>query len=60
MGYRNGRYFKDYRARELKELLSSYPELKLLDIWKSNEDLGEASLNELIHVLVKKTENQEE
>ncbi|MGN6713068.1 Methyltransferase domain-containing protein [Anaerocolumna jejuensis DSM 15929] len=59
-GYRNGRYFKDFKTKAMKELLSGYEELELLDIWKSTDDLGEASLDEWLHVLVKKGEEKQE
>lgn len=59
-GHRNGRYFKDYKTKVMKDLLNGYPELELLEIWKSTDDLGEANLDEWLHVLVKKSDDKQE
>lgn len=59
-GYRNGRYFKDFKTKAMKDFLTGYPEIELLEIWKSTEDLGEANLDEWLHVLLKKHEDRQE
>jgi SAM-dependent methyltransferase len=59
-GFRNGRYFKDFKTKAMKEFISGHSELELLDIWKSNDDLSEANLDEWLHVLVKKCEDRQE
>lgn len=53
-GIRDGRYFTDLRTRRLKELLSEFDNIEILDIWKS-EQTGEAECVWL-NALVKKLE----
>lgn len=59
-GYRNGRYFQDFKTKVMKEFLSEYEDLEVLDMWKSTEDLGEASLNEWLNVMVRKQAEKQE
>jgi SAM-dependent methyltransferase len=53
-GVRDGRYFTDLRIRRLKELLSGFDNIEILDLWKS-EHAGEEEciwLNALVRKLV--------
>lgn len=55
-GYRNERYFTDYRKHDIKELFAQVPGFELLDLWKS-EDLRTEREGEIwLNVLAKKVE----
>ena len=51
-GIRDGRYFKDYRTKELKELIARYGNLELIEIQKC-EDYRESDID-WIYVIVRK------
>lgn len=36
-GIRNGRYYSDYRAKDLKDLLAEFDGIELIDIWKTED-----------------------
>lgn len=53
-GIRKERHYTDYRTRRLKELLSEFVNIEILDIWKSEHIRQEEELV-WINALVKKT-----
>ena len=53
-GFRNGRYFNDYKTKTMKELVSKYKELEIIEIWKSSDVRTERSDESWLNVLVKK------
>jgi SAM-dependent methyltransferase len=54
-GERDGRYFTDYRTKALKELISRYENLEIIEIDKC-DDFVEKSDTEWIYALVRRTE----
>ena len=52
-GRYNGRYFYDYNKESLNNLLDCFPDIKVLDIWKTS-DVREDRTNKWFNVLVKK------
>ena len=52
-GVREGRFYKDYRTKELKELISRFDNMEIIEIQKC-EDSRENSENIWIHVLARK------
>lgn len=56
-GERNGRYFKDYNTREIKELIARHKELEIIEIFKTNDLREERADEKWIHVLAKKIKN---
>lgn len=58
-GYRNGRYFHDFRTKSMREFLSKFDELEVLEIWKTEDVRGEQNEEVWLNVLVKKTGIQE-
>lgn len=59
-GYRNGRYFQDFKTKAMRDFLSEYSELELLDMWKNTDDFGEASVNDWLHIMARKREEKQE
>jgi SAM-dependent methyltransferase len=59
-GYLNGRYFQNFKTKAMKDFLAGYSGLELLEIWKSTENLGEANLDEWLHIILKKQEEKQE
>lgn len=58
-GIRDGRYFKDYNTRELKELLGRHPSLELIEIYKNEDVREEKKMDRWIHVLARKLDLHE-
>ncbi len=58
-GFRNGRYFNDYKTKPMKELISKFDELELIEIWKTPDIRADRSNENWLNVLVKKIEKQE-
>lgn len=58
-GIRDGRYFKDYNTRELKELLGRHPLLELIEIYKNEDVREEKKMDRWIHVLARKLDLHE-
>ncbi len=54
-GLRDGRYYTDLRTRKLKELLSEFENIEVLDIWKSEQIIQEEE-RIWLNALVKKLE----
>ncbi len=52
-GERNGRYYKDYRTKSIKELVSGYENLEIIDIEKY-DDLDPAANVQWIYALLRK------
>lgn len=52
-GFRNERFFADYRASELKAILKEIPTFEIMDIWETG-DVRSNREEEWINVLVKK------
>ena len=58
-GFRNGRYFNDYRTKPMKELISKFEELELIEVWKTPDIRSNRNNQNWLNVLVKKKEKQE-
>ena len=54
-GERNGRYYKDYRTRDLKELILQHKDMEIIEIQKC-EDLRPDNDKVWIYVLVRRVE----
>ena len=54
----NGRYFYDYNRESLNALLDAFPEIQVLDIWKTS-DVREDRNNKWFNVLLKKQREEE-
>lgn len=55
-GMYNGRYFRDYKKRELLTLLEQFEELELLNMWTTQDVRSGKADNQWLNVLVRKTE----
>lgn len=58
-GFRNGRYFNDFKSKEMKDIISRFPELNLLEIWKSTDVRNENGDEVWLNVLVKKIDEEQ-
>lgn len=58
-GFRNGRYFNDFKSKEMKDIISRLPELNLLEIWKSTDVRNENGDEVWLNVLVKKIDEEQ-
>jgi SAM-dependent methyltransferase len=56
-GERDGRYYKDYRTRSLKDLISKHENLELIEVQKC-EDARPDNNSIWIYALVRKTEQE--
>ena len=54
----NGRYFYDYNRDSLNNLLDSFPEIQVIDIWKTS-DVREDRNNKWFNVLLRKRREEE-
>lgn len=54
-GFRNGRYFNDYKTKAMKDLIIKQEKLELMEIWKSQDLRVERGDEVWLNVLVKKT-----
>lgn len=59
-GFRNGRYFNDFKTKTMRDFLSKFEELEILDIWKSEDVKGELNDELWLNVLVKKKNFEQE
>ncbi|MFV0343674.1 MAG: class I SAM-dependent methyltransferase [Anaerocolumna sp.] len=59
-GFRNGRYFNDFKTKTMKDFLSEFEELEVIDIWKSEDAKDELNDGLWINVLVKKINLEQE
>lgn len=59
-GFRNGRYFNDYKTKEMKDLISRFAEMEILDIWKSSDIRNERAEEVWLNVLVRKNDDKQE
>lgn len=55
-GYRNERYFTDYRKHDIKELFAKVSGFEILDLWKSNDVQNERDGEIWLNVLAKKVD----
>lgn len=53
-GFRNGRYFNDLKSKAMKDLLSNYSNIELLEIWKSADVRTERGDDLWLNVIIKK------
>lgn len=58
-GIRNGRYFCDFTWTEFKKKLEQFPELEIIDSWKSYDVRKERSSEKWLNVLLRKKEEEE-
>jgi SAM-dependent methyltransferase len=59
-GFRNGRYFNDYKSKTMKELLSRYDELEIIEIWKSQDVRTDKADEIWLNVLAKKIDEEKQ
>ncbi len=59
-GFRNGRYFNDFKTKTMKDFLNKFEELEVLDIWKSEDTKSESGDGLWLNVLVKKLNLEQE
>jgi SAM-dependent methyltransferase len=57
-GIYNGRYFRDYRKKELSGLIEEYSELELINIWSTPDVRAGKSDKMWLNVLVKKVDTE--
>ncbi|BCN29649.1 class I SAM-dependent methyltransferase [Anaeromicropila herbilytica] len=53
-GIRNGRYFQYYKMRVMKEILSKFENVELIESWKTNDIRSTREEVEWLNILVKK------
>lgn len=58
-GFRNGRYFNDFKTKTMKDRINRYSELELLEIWKSSDARSEYGDDVWLNVLVKKINEEQ-
>ncbi len=56
-GFRNGRYFNDFKTNSMKELLSKFENIEICEIWKTNDIRSEREDDIWLNVLLKKVED---
>lgn len=59
-GFRNGRYFNDYKTKAMKEVISKFSEIDLVDLWKTSDIRSEKLNDEWLNVIVKKVREDQE
>lgn len=59
-GFRKGRYFNDFKTKEMKDIISKFSELALLEIWKSPDVRNDHGDEVWLNVLVKKIDDEEQ
>jgi len=52
-GIRNGRYFTDYTEKTISNVISKFPELRIVDLWIT-EDARPEREEKWVNVIVKK------
>jgi SAM-dependent methyltransferase len=58
-GFRNGRYYQDFTTKKMKDVISKYPELTILEIWKSSDVRSDREDVIWLNVLVKKNDEEQ-
>lgn len=53
-GIYGGRYFHDYTKQEIRELLRQFPQLELIDLWRTDDVRRDHREKQWLNVLVKK------
>lgn len=56
-GERDGRYYKDYRTKNLKELVSQYENLEIIELQKCEDSRDDSEIT-WIYALIRKTETE--
>ena len=59
-GFRNGRYFHDFKTKPMREFIANFPDLELLEIWKSPDVRGDLNNEEWLNVIVRKISEEQE
>ncbi|HWT76983.1 MAG TPA: class I SAM-dependent methyltransferase [Mobilitalea sp.] len=59
-GLRNGRYYMDFKTRKMKEFLSDYGNIKIIEIWKSSDIREDRDNDVWLNILVRTTDEEEE
>lgn len=59
-GFRNGRYFNDYKTKTMKDLISKQDELELIEIWKSPDVRTERGDEVWLNILAKKINDEKQ
>ena len=55
-GYRNGRYFADYKIHDMEEILQHHENFETLEIWKSSDIRAEREEDTWLNIIIKKKE----
>ncbi len=59
-GFRNGRYFNDFKTKEMKNAINKFSQLELLEIWKSPDARNEKENEIWLNVIVKKINKEKQ
>jgi len=58
-GFRNGRYFNNYKTKAMKEVISKFSDIDLVDLWKTSDIRNEKQNEEWLNVLVRKVREEQ-
>ncbi|MBU5334675.1 class I SAM-dependent methyltransferase [Anaerocolumna aminovalerica] len=56
-GYRNGRYFADYKFHDIEEILEEHRDLTIMEIWKTSDIRTERD-ESWLNIIVRKAEKE--
>ena len=59
-GRYNGRYYLDYNRASLDDLLESFDNIEVIDIWKTNDARGEDYSGKWYNILLRKINRERE
>jgi SAM-dependent methyltransferase len=57
-GYRNGRYFADYKIHDIEEVLEAHRDLAIIEMWKTTDFRPEREEDSWLNIIVKKAEEE--
>ncbi len=55
-GYRNGRYFADYKFHDMEEILEEHRGLEIMEMWKTSDLRPEREEDSWLNIIVRKAE----
>ncbi|WP_313132766.1 class I SAM-dependent methyltransferase [Anaerocolumna sp.] len=53
-GYRNGRYFADYKFHDMEEILEEHRDLEIIEMWKTSDLRPEREEDSWLNIIVRK------
>lgn len=57
-GYRNGRYFADYKIHDMEEILEEHRDLEIVEMWKTSDLRPEREEDSWLNIIVRKAERE--